>query len=193
MIVSTFRRKQPSWLENLIKPYRSHARIAIVLGVVTLACSALLMFVSGYLISKTAQAGTSLFAVMIPIALVQIFGIGRPVARYFERLISHDWVFRVTSKLRRALYNAIDADTSLPNTTKSTGAYLETLAVDINHLQNLYLRVAFPTIIALILLVSACVFFGILAISIGLTVFISGVISAILLPFASYTLSKPLT
>ncbi len=191
MIITAFRRKQPSWLESLIKPYRSHARVAILLGVVTLACSALLMFVSGYLISRTAQAGATLFAVMIPIALVQVFGIGRPFARYFERLISHDWVFRVTSKLRRALYNAIDADASLPNTAESTGAYLDTLAVDISNLQNLYLRVAFPTIIALILLISASIFFGALSIGIGLAVFISGAISAILLPIASYTLSKP--
>lgn len=182
----------PQWLKGLVKPFRTHAALALALGVASACCSALLMFVSGYLICRTALPETTLFMVMAPVALVQIFGIGRPLAHYFERLVSHDWVFRVTSYLRKRLFLAAQAIADDPANPKSSGDYLEMLADDIGHLQNLYLRVTFPVVIALILLVCATVFSCMFDILLGLAVLAIGVIAALAMPAFAYACTKAL-
>lgn len=182
----------PSWLKGLVKPFRRQAVLALALGVASAACGALLMFVSGYLICRTAWPETTLFMVMVPVALVQLFGFGRPFTHYFERLVSHDWVFRVTSALRKRLFQAALAISGDPTDPKSSGEYLEMLADDIGHLQNLYLRVAFPVVIALILLVCACAFSTAFEAILGLCMFGIGVLAAIAMPAFAYLLTKTL-
>lgn len=180
----------PEWVRGYLSRYRKQVVLAIALGVISFGCSAFLMFASGYLISRTAQAGVTLFMVMLPVAFVQVFGLGRPFARYFERLISHDWVFRITSDLRLKLFGAIDERASIPSLQKSTGEYLGLLDDDIGHLQNLYLRVVFPTVIAFALFVGASVVFGIFSFELLATMLIAGIATAVILPFASLTATR---
>lgn len=180
------------WLRSLAAPFRSHAVIAISLGLVTACCAALLMFVSGYLICRTAQPGTTLFMIMIPVALVQLFGIGRTFARYFERLVSHDWVFRITSRLRMLLFRAAEDQSDNPSTSHGIGEYLEFVVDDIAHLQNLYLRVSFPAIIAMFMLVIASVFCGVFSLLLGCAFLVFGTVSAIIAPLAARALAVPL-
>lgn len=182
----------PSWLKELVKPFHIQAVLALALGVASACCGALLMFVSGYLICRTAWPETTLFMVMVPVALVQLFGIGRPITHYFERLVSHDWVFRVTSGLRKRLIQSAQRIAGDPANPKSSGDYLEMLAQDIGHLQNLYLRVAFPAIIALVMMVCAFVFSGVFDIALGLAVLGLGTIAAIVMPVIAYALTKAL-
>ena len=179
-------------LSGILAQYRAHAAVAVAFGLVSLGCSALLMFASGYLICRTAQPATTLFMVMVPIAFVQLFGLGRPIAHYFERLVSHDWVFRVTSNLRLSLFESVEARAGDPVAARASGEYLELLADDIGHLQNLYLRVAFPMVTALVLYLAACVFCGFFSLSLGLSLLALGVLAALLLPVAAACIAQPL-
>ncbi len=122
---------------------------AIGLGVLGAVFSVLLMFTAGFLICRTAEPGTLLIAIMTPIAFVQLFGIGRPLARYFQRLAAHDWVFRLTSRLRAGLYRAFERSATAFGFSRSTGDALGLLAEDIGHLQNLFLRIGLPFAIAM--------------------------------------------
>ena len=54
------------------------------------------MFTSGYLVSASAVVETILF-LHLPLIFVRIFGVGKPILQYLERLTSHDWVLRMTS------------------------------------------------------------------------------------------------
>ncbi len=114
-------------------------------------CGGALMFNSGYLISRSASIPENILLVYIPIVLTRAFGIGRPVFRYLERLTSHSWVLRMTSNLRLKLYNVVEKDAIFFKQAHRTGDILGLLAEDINHIQNLYLRTIFPTVIAWIL------------------------------------------
>jgi len=180
------------WMRTLTRPFRINAGVAIALGTVAAGCAALLMFTSGYLISRTAQPTTTLFMVMVPVALVQLFGIVKPIARYFERLISHDWVFRVTSRLRALLFRSIESRYDDPTASRGSGEYLEMVSGDIGHLQNLYLRVAFPTIIALLLFVAASLLCGAFSLSVAAAFFIYAAITTLVIPLVAYRLAKPL-
>lgn len=106
-----------------------------------------LMFVAGYLISASADNISSILMLNLPLAFVQIFGLGKPIARYFERLKSHDWVLRLTSMLRYQLFTVAQA-WQRANQRLQTGDVLESLAHDIEQVQNFYLRTVFPVLIA---------------------------------------------
>ena len=110
------------------------------------------MFTSGYLVSASAVVETILF-LHLPLIFVRIFGVGKPILQYLERLTSHDWVLRMTSGLRLKLYRALERDAVFFRATHRTGDVLGLLAEDIGHIQNLYLRTVFPTVTAWLLFV----------------------------------------
>ena len=174
-----------AWLRAFLSAYKRSVAIALALGLVASGCAALLMFTSGYLISATAQAGTTLFSVMIPVAFVQLFGLGRPFARYLERLVSHDWVLKITSDLRRVLYRHVARNASDPTQARASGEYLGLLADDIAHLQNLYLRVVFPSAIALLLAIGAAVVFGVFSVPFALIMLLVFAATVVLVPLCT--------
>lgn len=119
----------------------------LALGLTASVFAVGLMFVAGYLISASADNISSILMLNLPLAFVQIFGLGKPIARYFERLKSHDWVLRLTSALRYQLFTVAQAWQRV-NQRLQTGDVLESLAHDIEQVQNLYLRTVFPVLIA---------------------------------------------
>ena len=136
------------WVKPFFKQYRKSLVAALVLGILAFVFASALMFSSGYLISLSASSPDSFLNLMVPMAFVQVFGIGKPLLQYFERLSSHDWVLRMTSSLRLKLYRALEKDALFFRATYRTGDVLGLLDEDIGHLQNLYLRTVFPTIVA---------------------------------------------
>lgn len=148
-----------------------------------------LMFVAGYLISASADNISSILMLNLPLAFVQIFGLGKPIARYFERLKSHDWVLRLTSALRYQLFTVAQA-WQRANQRLQTGDVLESLAHDIEQVQNLYLRTVFPVLIAwmvgvLLVIIAGCFSFALLVFAL-LTVLLLGLI----LPAFAVVLNK---
>ena len=184
--------KLPGWVRGYLARYKRQVATALALGLLASACSALLMFTSGYLISATALASTTLFAIMTPVACVQLFGFGRPLARYAERLASHDWVLHVTSHLRLALFRGIERRIGDPAREKAAGEYLALLADDVAHLQNLYLRVVFPTAIAYLLAIGAALAFGFFSAPFALVMLIALAAVAFPLPLCALLATRAL-
>ncbi|CAM4107201.1 thiol reductant ABC exporter subunit CydC [Streptococcus penaeicida] len=143
--------EKDQWVKPYFKKYRKALILALGLGFLTFFAASALMFNSGFLISKSASLPTNILLVYIPIVLTRAFGIGRPVFRYLERLTSHNWVLKMTSKLRLKLYNSLEEDAIFLKRHHRLGDIMGLLAEDINHIQNLYLRTIFPTIIAWLL------------------------------------------
>ncbi|MGT2722491.1 thiol reductant ABC exporter subunit CydC [Streptococcus porcinus] len=143
--------EKDQWVKPYFKHYWKALVLALVLGFLTFFSASALMFNSGFLISKSASLPSNILLVYIPIVLTRAFGIGRPVFRYLERLTSHNWVLKMTSKLRLKLYNRLEEDAIFLKRNHRLGDIMGLLAEDINHIQNLYLRTIFPTIIAWVL------------------------------------------
>lgn len=117
---------------------------ALALSVVAFVFAGGLMFTSGFMISLAAALPLTVLALHVPSLFVRIFGIGKPVLQYFHRLSSHDWVLKLTSRLRVTLYQALCARTSALSEREGTGRVLALLADDIGHAQNLVLRGVLP-------------------------------------------------
>lgn len=142
--LSVWRRDR--WIVPLSRMHVRVAALTLALGVAAYACAAGLMFTSGYLISGAATMPATVLALHMPIILVRVFGVGKPVVQYIERLESHEWVLRVTSRLRLDLYRACIRPAAVA--MRRTGDMLGLLSEDIGHIQNLYLRTVLPFAIA---------------------------------------------
>lgn len=174
-----------TWVKPYFKKYRKQLVTALGLGLVMYAFAALLMFTSGYLICRTTEETNGVFMVMVPIALVQVFGIGKPLLRYLERLLSHDWVFRMTSSLRQRLYTIVEQHTTRLKASHQTGDFLGFIAEDIGHIQNLYLRSIFPLVIAWALYAAVVIALGIVSPGFALVVLLMIGTTVVLLPLVS--------
>ncbi len=152
--------KKDTWIRPFLSKYRKSLFFALVLGFMTFFCGGALMFNSGYLISKSAAHPENILLVYVPIVLTRAFGIGRPLFRYLERLTSHNWVLKLTSELRLKLYKVLEKDAVFFKNKYQTGDILGLLSEDIDHIQNLYLRTVFPTVIAWILYVFTIIALG---------------------------------
>lgn len=177
-------KRKDRWVVPYFKQYKRALALALVLGVATFGFASALMFTSGYLISASAEVITILM-LHFPLIYVRIFGIGKPILHYFERLTSHDWVLRMTSNMRLDLYRAIESKAMLFHATQKTGDVLGLLNEDIGHVQNLYLRTIFPTIVAWVLFAIVVATLGFFSWWIALAMLLVIGTSVILVPLLS--------
>ena len=78
---------------------RARVALSVGLGALTVLFGVGLMATAGYLISRAAEEPPVL-SLSVAIVGVRFFGLARPLARYLERLSSHDLAFRVLGRVR---------------------------------------------------------------------------------------------
>jgi thiol reductant ABC exporter CydC subunit len=123
--------------------------LASLLGVLTILFGVGLMGTAGYLISRAAEH-PAVLSLSTAIVGVRFFGLARPIARYFERLSSHDLALRALARARARVFAAIEplAPAELEDTRH--GDLLSRFVADVDSLQNLYLRGLEPLVVALV-------------------------------------------
>ena len=136
-------------LMSIAEVRRARLAVAASLGVLTVVFGVGLMGTSGYLISRAAEH-PAVLSLTVAIVGVRFFGLARPIARYFERLASHDVALRSLGHARARVYESIEplAPAQLEDTRR--GDLLSRFVADVDSLQNLYLRGLEPPLVALI-------------------------------------------
>ncbi len=133
-----------------LSPLRWRIALAILLGSVMLVSSISLFGMAAYLIAAAAL-GPLLVLLSIPIYLVQTMGIVRAASRYVERLVSHNTTLRLLAHLRVWAYKRIEPQAPAHLLVHRSGDMLARLVADIEELQNVYLRVVSPMVVALVI------------------------------------------
>ncbi|SFH72293.1 thiol reductant ABC exporter subunit CydC [Pisciglobus halotolerans] len=177
--------KQDTWVRPFMKKYGKLLYLVLFLGFMTLFCGSALMFTSGFLISKSASQPENIMLVYVPIVLTRGFGIGRPAFRYVERLTSHNWVLKMTSDLRVRLYRSLEKEAVFFKEKYKTGDILAVLAEDIDHLQNLYLRTIFPTIISWLIYIVVIIGLGLFSVPFAFMMLLMMTVVVVLMPLVS--------
>src|SRR6476646_1986863 len=128
-----------------------HGRVAlaVLLGTATVLFGVGLMATSGYLISRAAQHPPVL-ELSTAIVGVRFFGLARPIARYLERLSSHDLALRALGRARARVFAAIEPLAPAQLEDLRHGDLLSRFVADVDSLQNLYLRGLEPLVVALV-------------------------------------------
>ncbi len=80
--------------------------LSTVLGICSAFCGVALTATAGWLIVKAAEQPATL-TLLVAIVGVRAFGLGRPVFRYAERLVSHDNALRGLAERRVAVYRSL--------------------------------------------------------------------------------------
>ncbi len=120
---------------------------SVALGALTVIAGVGLMSLAGYLISRAAEHPPVL-SLTISIVAVRAFGIGRPVARYFERLRSHGLAFQVLARMRVACYRRIEPLIPSRSIGPHQGDLLASVVGDVDSMQSLFLRGMSPPAVA---------------------------------------------
>ena len=71
--------KNDRWIKPFFRRYKKTLALALCLGIVAAFFAAALMFTSGYLIGGSALMPASILLLNLPLMLVRIFGVGKPV------------------------------------------------------------------------------------------------------------------
>ena len=178
------------WIFPYVQRFKGRILLSLLFGILGIGSGAMLLFVSGYLISKSALRPENIMIVYVPIVSVRAFSIGRAVFLYVEKLISHDLVLRILEQMRIKLYNLVEPQALFLRSRYKTGDLLGVLSEDIEHLQDLYLRTIFPAFIGLTI-------YTIIVIVIGSFDFIFAIMFALILgvlvcpiPYISYRMTR---
>lgn len=146
-----------TYVAPYLKKYKKAMIATILLGTLAVLSGAMLTFTSGYLISSASKMPETILLLYIPIVLVRTFGLTRAVSHYLERLAGHNAVLKILSEMRVKLYRMLEPQALMIRSRFQTGDLLGTLADDIEHLQDVYIRTIFPTIVGLCLFLYATI------------------------------------
>lgn len=182
--------REEGWLLPYVRTYWGRFLIIIALGCLTLLTASMLMFTSGFLISKAALRPENILMVYVPIVLVRTFGIGRAVVHYVERLVSHDAVLRIVSLMRTRLYRILEPQALFISSRFRTGDMLGVLSDDIQYLQDVYLRTVFPSVVALVMYAGSIAALGWFDIRFALFMALYVFILVAVLPWVSLLITK---
>lgn len=178
------------WITPYFRLYSGRFALYLILGVLTLLSASMLMFTSGYLITKSSTMPYNILLVYVPIVGVRAFGIGRSVIHYVERLVGHDAVLRILSRMRVRLYRVLEPQALFIRSRYRTGDILGALADDIEQLQNVYIRTVFPSLVAIVLYATVVVALGMFDVVFALLVALYILILVALLPYISLRLTR---
>ncbi len=134
--------------------------LAVLLGCATAASNMGLLGMAAYLIADAALKPL-LILLTLPIYVVRVMGVGRAGFRYAERLVGHDVTFRLLAGLRAWVYGRLIPLAPGRLLEYRSGDVLARLVGDVEELQNVYLGVVAPFVVAVAI---GALTFGLLAI-----------------------------
>jgi thiol reductant ABC exporter CydC subunit len=128
---------------------RARLTLAVLLGALTVLFGVGLMATAGYLISRAAER-PAVLSLMVAIVAVRVFGLGRPVMRYLERLASHDLALRMLGRIRARFYARVEPLAPAELECYRSGDLLSRMVADVDALQNIYLQGVGPALVSLL-------------------------------------------
>lgn len=179
-------------LMKLLKPQLPLMLLGTLLSIITVMANIGLLAISGWFITIMAIAGLSGVTAnyFTPAAIIRFLAIVRTAGRYAERLLTHRATFNTLAALRYYFYTRLEPLLPYYRVNFKSADILSRLQQDIDELDNFYLRVLLPTLVAIVTI--PLVGWGVSFISAALAFVIVGalVMVGIVLPIVILLLSK---
>ncbi len=152
--------------QNLTRRHGLAMAMGTGLGLLAAASTVGLMTLSGWFISASALAGLApttahAFNYFLPGVGLRLFALLRTACRYGERVLNHDATFRILETLRVRFYTGMEPLAPGDLRLFRRGDILHRAVADIDTLDQVYLRILSPSVVALL---TCLLSFGILAI-----------------------------
>ena len=176
-----------SRLWTLFQPYRGWVLGGFLVALLTLVANVALMAVSGWFITAMAVAGASGVAMnyFTPAALIRGSAIGRTAGRYLERLINHEATLRQLAGLRVWFYQHLEPLAPARLQQYHSADLLSRIRADIDALDNLYIRVLVPVLVAATAGIGFFLFTALYDLTLALLLLTMLLVAGVLLPWAA--------
>ncbi|AXI27458.1 thiol reductant ABC exporter subunit CydC [Gemella sp. ND 6198] len=145
--------KNNSIIRTEIRRNKKMMSAVVLLGMFSVVSGAALMYVSGFLISKSSLRLGNILMLQVPTVLTRTFSLSQSTFAYVQRLLSHNLVLGIIEKMRSRVYKILEPQALKLKKEYKSGDLLGIISEDIEHLQNIYLKTIFPSVISLILYV----------------------------------------
>ena len=179
-----------SIIRTEIKKNKSMMILVVVLGILSTVSGAALMYVSGFLISKSSLRIGNILMLQVPTVLTRTFSLSQSTFAYLQRLTSHNLVLGIIEKMRSRVYKILEPHALKLKKEYKSGDLLGLIAEDIEHLQNIYLKTIFPSIVSLVLyVIFVTLMFG-YDMSYAILATLFGLFIIFIVPFASLTFTR---
>jgi thiol reductant ABC exporter CydC subunit len=176
-------------LVRLAAPARGSIGLAVLLGALTVGSGIGLMATSAYLISAAALH-PSVAALGMAIVGVRFFGLSRGLWRYLERYVSHDVTLGLLARLRVWFYEAVEPLAPARLLSYRSGDLLSRIVSDIQTLQDFYVRVLAPPLVAALIGLGMWFFLGAFNIVFALTLTVFYLLAGVGVPLLTHLLSR---
>ena len=179
-----------SIIRTEIKKNKSMMVLVVILGILSTVSGAALMYVSGFLISKSSLRIGNILMLQVPTVLTRTFSLSQSTFAYLQRLTSHNLVLGIIEKMRSRVYKILEPHALKFKKEYKSGDLLGLIAEDIEHLQNIYLKTIFPSIVSLVLyVVFVTLMFG-YDMSYAILATLFGLFIIFIVPFVSLTFTR---
>lgn len=166
--------------------------IGILLGITVVLTNVGLLALSGWFIAGMGLAGLGLIHIeyFLPAAAIRALAIIRTVGRYLERLTTHEATFRLLSELRVWFYVHLEPLAPAHLQTHRAGDLLSRIRADIDSLDNFYLRVLAPSVVALVCAVAMVLFLAYFSAGAALADLLGLLLVGVVLPLLAFRLAR---
>ena len=179
-----------SIIRTEIKKNKSMMALVVILGILSTVSGAALMYVSGFLISKSSLRIGNILMLQVPTVLTRTFSLSQSTFAYLQRLTSHNLVLGIIEKMRSRVYKILEPHALKLKKEYKSGDLLGLIAEDIEHLQNIYLKTIFPSIVSLVLyVIFVTLMFG-YDMSYAILATLFGLFIIFIVPFVSLTFTR---
>jgi len=176
-------------LLSKLRGYRGRAFVSILWGFAASASSVGLLATAAYLISA-ASLRPSVAELQVAIVGVRFFGLSRGVFRYLERLGTHSVNFALVSSLRVWLYERLEPLAPAGLIFDRAGTRLAQAVGGLDRLENFYVRVAAPSLTALLCSLAAFAWLSSMHLSLGILWLTGAVMLAVGIPLGLNCLAR---
>jgi ATP-binding cassette subfamily C protein CydC len=163
--------------------------LSVVFSWATVVSWVALMTTSAYLISAAALH-PSVAELQVAIVGVRFFGISRGVFRYLERVVSHTVTFKLLADLRVWFFERLEPLAPARLWQRSSGDLLGRIVDDVDALQEFYVRVIAPPVVALLSSGAVLAFFGHWGRELAFTLLGFQLFAGVVVPLAARRLSE---
>jgi ATP-binding cassette subfamily C protein CydC len=174
---------------RLVLPHWPWLALGALLGVIAIGANVALMGLSAYLISKAAVA-SSVAELALAVTGVRALAISRAAFRYLERYTTHRTMFRILTTIRTWFYASVEPLAPARLGHLRSGDLMTRLVADVDAMEELYVRVLVPPVVAAVVIAGSTLVYGLLDLAMGLLLLGFLLLTGVFLPLLSRWLSR---
>lgn len=178
-------------LFKIFKSFTGEILLSVALGIAAIGAGIGLMGTSAYIIASAALQ-PSISTLQVAIVGVRFFGLSRGIFRYLERIVSHSVNLRVVARLREDFYRRIEPGAPANLVSYRSGDLLQRVIGDLETLENFYVRVIAPFVVAAVVVLGVSLFVGGYAVELGILLAAGMILTGFLQPLVSLLLTRKL-